>query len=52
MMKVGILAEHEAKYTEPALVDIRKKMDEEGCYAARKSALLEAAGVVRGLSFE
>jgi len=51
MMKAGILAEHAAKY-EPAMVDIRQKIADEGCYAARRVILLEAAGVEEGLSFK
>lgn len=51
MMKAGIMAEHEAKYPEAVYVNIRQKISEEGCYAARKEYFLEAAGVTEGLSF-
>ena len=51
MMKTSITAEHEAKYPEPVYVNIRQKISEEGCYAARKELLLEVAGVTEGLSF-
>ena len=52
MMKVGIVAEHEAKYPEVTFIDIRQKIADEGCYAARRASLLEVAGVIEGLSFE
>jgi hypothetical protein len=51
MMAAGIKAEHAAKYPDAAIVNIRAKIAEEGCYAARRDLLLEGAGVKEGLSF-